>query len=764
MRGQNNQNQYNRNNNYNYNNNKNNNNNYDDMDNDNYDDMNDNNYNNMNNRNYNNKNNRNNRNNNNYNNINNDNYDDMNDDNYNNMNDRNNNNRNNRKNNNYNNMINNNYDDYDDMNNDNYNNNNNNYNNRNNRNNRNNNNYNDMKDNNNRNYNNRNNNNNYNDMDNNDYNNRNNRNNNNFNNRNNNNYNNMNNNNMNNNNRNNNNYNNMNNNNYNNMNQYNQGDNSSNQRKGKLEYLTSTLTATIIEYTEKHIDNSPVIFYRIKVTDHFNNNSWIIERRYNEFLNLQKKLVSNFPDVPKIPGKTFFRVSDFASIKKRKDGLQYFLKTCINRKDIFASENFKNFLELEKNSPDLCGNSPDLLGNFSLSQGVRDFQYIPEEGIIVLCTAEMNIIERAESKITDLKNKIEKQEEITNPQGFAYVYRVEENNNGEYNYRETWKRKFRARTRSIHYNKEDNYLIIGRTDGFISIHSLDKESRFKKVDLVVELKNHVSDVTGLWYDSVEKKVYSVSADKRFVASDTNYNSQITEINKSPFDYTCLKPDLKYERLFTASEGGVIEIYSFNKFPPTKICSTSITGVGNIKDIYININQFYIFACDVKGKISVLDFGSINNKNSNSSSNSCSEISQFGGKTPLRAIIYDEIKKELITGEESGKIVIWSIKTGQPIFSWAAHESAVTKLLYGKKSRILISGAKDKNIKFWQLPENWVNSDVLKFENEELKKINNEIARRRIKAQQEIEYGIENDFDSDLSQEDDLNGWNYRKDK
>ena len=53
---------------------------------------------------------------------------------------------------------------------------------------------------------------------------------------------------------------------------------------------------------------------------------------------------------------------------------------------------------------------------------------------------------------------------------------------------------------------------------------------------------------------------------------------------------------------------------------------------------------------------------------------------------------------------------------------------------------------------------------MKFENEELKKINNEIARRRIKAQQEIEDGIENDFDSDLSQEDDLNGWNYRKDK
>ena len=49
--------------------------------------------------------------------------------------------------------------------------------------------------------------------------------------------------------------------------------NNSNLLKEKLEYLTSALTATIIEYTEKHIDNSPVIFYRKKLTDHFKNNS-----------------------------------------------------------------------------------------------------------------------------------------------------------------------------------------------------------------------------------------------------------------------------------------------------------------------------------------------------------------------------------------------------------------------------------------------------------------------------------------------------------
>ena len=541
----------------------------------------------------------------------------------------------------------------------------------------------------------------------------------------------------------------------------NPGNNNMSQQKGKLEYITSALSIQIIEYTEKHIDNSPVIFYRIKITDHFNKNSWIIEKRYNDFVSLQKKLLQNFTDVPKLPGKTFFRVSDFADIKKRKDGLQIFLRSCIERKDIFANEDFKLFLELQKNSPDLCGNNPDMIGSFTLPQGIRDLTYIQEENILLICTAEMSVIERAESTISDLKNKIGKQDDnIANPLGHAYIYYVEENN-GEFIFREIWRRKFKPRTRCLFYDEIDNYMIIGRADGIISIFYLDKKSKYKKVELIAELKNHLNSVNGMWYDFEQKKLYSVSSDKRFLVSEIKSNSQIIEISKSNFGYTCLKVDTKYNRLFTANEGGVIEIISYKDFPPKKISSTNITGNSHIRDIYINITQLYIYACDVKGKISVIDFSSINNE-----SNYCTEISQFGGKVCLRVIVYDENKRELITGDESGKIIAWGLKTGQPIFSWSSTQGnyAVTKLLYDKDKKLLITGSKDNSVKFWKLPESWISDDVMKFENEELKKINNEIARRRIKAQQEIEDGIENDFDSDLSQEDDLNGWNYRKDK
>ena len=537
----------------------------------------------------------------------------------------------------------------------------------------------------------------------------------------------------------------------------NPGNNKQSQQKGRLEYLTSALSIQIVEYTEKHIDNSPVIFYRIKVIDHFSNNNWIIEKRYNDFVSLQKKLIQNYQDVPKLPGKTFFRVSEFADIKKRKDGLQKFLRTCIERKDILANEDFKIFLELPKNSPELCGNSPDLLGSFTLPQGVRDIVYLPNESIILLCTAEMSVIERAE---TTMKNTIINPDEITNPLGHAYIYSLEDNK-GDFIFREIWRRKFKPRTRCLVYDKDENYMLIGRADGVISIFTLDKRSKYKKVDLIIELKPHINSVNGIWYDFIQKKLFTLSSDKRFLASDIKSNSNITEISKSNFGYTCLKVDTKYNRFFTANEGGVIDIYSYKKFPPMKLSSTGITGNSHIRDIYINPTQLYIYACDSKGKISVIDFSGLNNNSSY-----CPEISQFGGKISLRQIIYDENKKELITGDESGKIIAWGLKTGQPIFSFSGAEgnSAITKLLYDKDIRLLIAGCKNNMVKFWKLPDNWVNVEVQKFEDEELKKINNEIARRRIKAQQEIEDGIENDFDSDLSQEDDLNGWNYRKDK
>jgi len=64
-------------------------------------------------------------------------------------------------------------------------------------------------------------------------------------------------------------------------------------------------------------------------------------------------------------------------------------------------------------------------------------------------------------------------------------------------------------------------------------------------------------------------MFTVSNDRRLVASDVNLNSQMVEVNRSVHNYTKLIPDLTNNRLFAATEGGIIELYSLDKYPPEK---------------------------------------------------------------------------------------------------------------------------------------------------------------------------------------------------
>ena len=110
----------------------------------------------------------------------------------------------------------------------------------------------------------------------------------------------------------------------------------------------------------------------------------------------------------------------------------------------------------------------------------------------------------------------------------------------------------------------------------------------------------------------------------------------------------------------------------------------------------------------------------------------------------------------------GKVIIWNIKTGEPVFSWVAHENmAITSLYFNRINNILITGAKDKSIKIWKVPEFWFDPQIEKYENEDLAKINNELRKKRIQMEQIIQGNKEINYESDQSEnEEDLNGWNY----
>ena len=65
-------------------------------------------------------------------------------------------------------------------------------------------------------------------------------------------------------------------------------------------------------------------------------------------------------------------------------------------------------------------------------------------------------------------------------------------------------------------------------------------------------------------------------------------------------------------------------------------------------------------------------------------------------------------------------------------------------------------AKDKKIIYWQLPENWVNDSIKKFQEENIREINNQRATEKLQKAAQKKEG-----DDDSSSEDSLDGWDIR---
>lgn len=190
------------------------------------------------------------------------------------------------------------------------------------------------------------------------------------------------------------------------------------------DYVSSTITVEVPEFKEKYVENKAVTFYTLDITNHYSNTNWQLFKRYKEFESLHKELSSILSDIPQIPKKTFLKVSSYTELTKRRLSLQTFLRECISRKDILSSLPFKNFLGISEHSPELTANAPVVKGELKdLPLGVRDFIYCKEQGVIFMCLSEMNIVNRADSLLGNIKFPWDKDNSHI-AVGAALVYRT----------------------------------------------------------------------------------------------------------------------------------------------------------------------------------------------------------------------------------------------------------------------------------------------------------------------------------------------------
>ena len=527
------------------------------------------------------------------------------------------------------------------------------------------------------------------------------------------------------------------------------------------DFTITTITPKILGQEMKE----NIEFYKINIADNYHKKSWIIEKDSSDFIMLYNKLSLSYCEVPPLPPKNILNLFDAESVNSKKEIYQHFLSICVNRKDLYSTLEFKNFIELKNNSPELFGNEPTLFSSIEfLPESITDIKYmefnLEKISLLIISTAEMGVkdIKTNEEFLNFINPKHNSNENIVNNSnilGMTMIFQIIKNEGGNYDFIQIWQRKFKTRNTCLYCDKLTKTIFIGREDGFVSVYKMNINQNNIELELNIELKNHFSRIVDIWHEPTRGKMYTISTDRRFVSCDININSKMLEINRSVHNYSKFCIDIEKNRIFTATEGGIIEIFSIDP-NPKKVGKIRVSGAGHITDLFYDKNNSRLLSCDKNGKISIFEIGDIGKEKISL------EISQFGFKNSFCSIQYDNNKKEIITGDNTGKITIWNIKTGEPIYSFVSHEiMPLNCLVYLIDKKLIISGGVDKSIKIWKIPKFWFDEKIEKYEKEELVKINNELRKKRIQMEKIIEGNNEVNYESDISEnEEELNGWNY----
>ena len=507
----------------------------------------------------------------------------------------------------------------------------------------------------------------------------------------------------------------------------------------------SIIGIEVPSYSEKYVGSKSVTFYAVEVTSRITKNTWKIEKRYSEFKTLHDAMLKIYPRLPTIPGTTFFKVTSPEALKNRQNALQTFLRSCVQRRDILQNKLFKEFLELEKNAPEIVGNDVELVYDYKkLPLGCRNFKVIPHKGIMVVCCSNMNILSRSNVIISNISLK-KKSDDDKVPMGALFIYQCEPSKEEIYAIHKIWAKPFPIQTGTLFWEDENEILSVGNDDGKIYVFKPQPGTHYVVMNQTFELSYHTDRVMGLAIEPSKMHLYSCSTDKTFYMTDLKKPKNSYPINCATSGYTNLELDKENKRIFLTNETGELSVYSIQSFPPLLVRNLQTSSLSSIRAFHIDKKNGYIFTGNVGGKICIM------NLPPNNKEKLMSEISNFGvGEMKIRVCTTNPDNLELMTGDESGRVVIWSLKIGKPIYLWHAHDGAITQMQYINEERQLWTGGKDLKIKLWKLPEKWVSEEVDLFDKEEKYAITAKIAEEKIERQKKDEEGNVYSDDDDIS--------------
>ena len=355
------------------------------------------------------------------------------------------------------------------------------------------------------------------------------------------------------------------------------------------DFIKSTLQANIISFSEKFINQKRETLYRLNCQSLYTNKKWSMEKLYSDFENLHNSLLQVISDPPQLSGKSIFKVTTLDGLTQRQNLLQEFLHECCLRKDVISTDAFKDFLDLEKQAPELLLNRPTLLSEFNkLPLSVQNFIYLEDDGIIFMICSDMDMKSRIEAYITNTNLPWESKGQTHISVGAFFAFKVLFNPEKGFKFEKAYAKSFPEQTGSLSWNREANTIHIGLDSGKITFYKLNPDSNFTQYEQYIDFKPHKEKVTGIMYDESTGYIYSVSMDKKFYITEIGYLNNPSEILEGPCGFTGLYEDKDNHRIFLVNEMGMVFVYLTQNFPPLLVNNIQLSNEAPIKNIDISL--------------------------------------------------------------------------------------------------------------------------------------------------------------------------------
>jgi len=505
-------------------------------------------------------------------------------------------------------------------------------------------------------------------------------------------------------------------------------------------------TLTVPKYKEVLEGSKAVVFYIVEISKK-TGEKWSLEKRFREFDELHKALKKVYGNLPELPQKSLFSLKQSNEIETRRHGLEKYLKVLIVRNDTLSSEALKRFLQVENFAPEVTVTPPKLLGDITnLVLGVRDFHYQADQGIFFTAISDMSVTSRVDSYLTNMKMPWEKEVPpgTTVTVGAVECY-LQTGKLEDVKFEKLWTKTFQTQVIVLYWDQATCHLLVGKDDGSVTILKVSSELNYIKYDEVMTLKQHSARVMGVFLESISEHIYSIGEDKRLKIHDLRKNALVEEISVGSSALTVLLPDKENKRLFISNRNGQVFIYDVSSKTPSLLHTLHAHPKGNIRDIYFDSIKNYLISSNYDdGTIALIDLQKPGKEKY------AHNIASLTGRTKVRRIVWSTSRAEIYSAAEDGTVAFLDAKKAAPIYALKAHNDGVTKLQLLDKDSILITGGKDKQIKFYKLPVEWRDSRL----EAELQK--------DAKAQKQSEALIQakklQERKAEDSDDDDLDGW------